>query len=189
MGENYSAAGLGATQAAQMFMGEHHQRSLVQVNWNGFEGKQQFQLLGGGANSVTGGYTKGDGLGAEIVGTFVLVYTVFSATDANQQGSIRNDTALQLMYRIDVAGQGISPDGGTGMYRQWSPDDKYLNIDPPPGSVYYNDSVPLSSIYSNDSIQLQYRNEIHKLVAPATVYRTARGMSNISDQDWIFVLG
>ncbi|CAI0473982.1 unnamed protein product [Linum tenue] len=58
------------------------------------------------------------------------------------------------MYRIDVAGQGISP---------------------------YNDSVPLNSIYSNDSIQLQYRNEIHKLVAPATVYKTARGMSNISE--------
>lgn len=30
------------------------------------------------------GYTKGDGLGAEIVGTFVLVYTVFSATDAKR---------------------------------------------------------------------------------------------------------
>ncbi|CAI0388163.1 unnamed protein product [Linum tenue] len=89
--------------------------------------------------------------------------------NGNQQGSIRNDTALQLMYRIDVAGQGISPDGGTGMYRQWSPDDEYLNIDPPPSSVY------------NGSIQLQYRNEIHKLVAPATVYRTARGMSNISE--------
>jgi aquaporin PIP len=39
---------------------------------------------GGGANSVAPGYTKGDGLGAEIVGTFVLVYTVFSATDAKR---------------------------------------------------------------------------------------------------------
>lgn len=33
---------------------------------------------------VNPGYTKGDGLGAEIVGTFVLVYTVFSATDAKR---------------------------------------------------------------------------------------------------------
>ena len=41
-----------------------------------------YQGNGGGANSVAPGYTKGDGLGAEIVGTFVLVYTVFSATDA-----------------------------------------------------------------------------------------------------------
>ena len=36
---------------------------------------------GGGANVVAPGYTKGSGLGAEIIGTFVLVYTVFSATD------------------------------------------------------------------------------------------------------------
>ncbi|KAK9672683.1 hypothetical protein RND81_12G117100 [Saponaria officinalis] len=43
-----------------------------------------YELLGGGANSFTHGYTKGDGLGAEIVGTFVLVYTVFSATDAKR---------------------------------------------------------------------------------------------------------
>ncbi|KAL1544826.1 Aquaporin PIP1-1 [Salvia divinorum] len=32
--------------------------------------------------SPTNGYTKGDGLRAEIVGTFMLVYTVLSATDA-----------------------------------------------------------------------------------------------------------
>ncbi|KVH91873.1 Aquaporin-like protein [Cynara cardunculus var. scolymus] len=50
----------------------------------GFEGKTQYNLLGGGANVVAHGYTKGSGLGAEIVGTFVLVYTVFSATDAKR---------------------------------------------------------------------------------------------------------
>jgi aquaporin PIP len=36
---------------------------------------------GGGANELSSGYTKGTGLAAEIIGTFVLVYTVFSATD------------------------------------------------------------------------------------------------------------
>ena len=50
----------------------------------GFEGSQSYEVLGGGANVVNSGYTKGDGLGAEIVGTFVLVYTVFSATDAKR---------------------------------------------------------------------------------------------------------
>ena len=49
----------------------------------GFEG-HRYEVAGGGANVVNGGYTKGDGLGAEIVGTFVLVYTVFSATDAKR---------------------------------------------------------------------------------------------------------
>ncbi|KAJ0771528.1 putative major intrinsic protein [Helianthus annuus] len=50
----------------------------------GFQGKHQYTALGGGANVVAHGYTKGGGLGVEIVGTFVLVYTVFSATDAKR---------------------------------------------------------------------------------------------------------
>ena len=36
---------------------------------------------GGGANFLADGYNTGTGLAAEIIGTFVLVYTVFSATD------------------------------------------------------------------------------------------------------------
>ncbi|XP_078177032.1 putative aquaporin PIP2-7 [Carex rostrata] len=43
--------------------------------------KHPFNSLGGGANSVAHGYSRGAALGAEIMGTFVLVYTVFSATD------------------------------------------------------------------------------------------------------------
>ncbi|OWM64013.1 hypothetical protein CDL15_Pgr006383 [Punica granatum] len=35
----------------------------------------------GGPNELADGYSKGTGLGAEIIGTFILVYTVFSATD------------------------------------------------------------------------------------------------------------
>ncbi|XP_043698954.1 probable aquaporin PIP1-4 [Telopea speciosissima] len=50
----------------------------------GFQ-KSQYEMLGGGANMVSHGYTKGDGCGAEIVGTFILVYTVFSATDAKRK--------------------------------------------------------------------------------------------------------
>lgn len=43
--------------------------------------KHNYNSLGGGANTVATGYSKGTALGAEIIGTFVLVYTVFSATD------------------------------------------------------------------------------------------------------------
>ncbi|GER57717.1 plasma membrane intrinsic protein [Striga asiatica] len=43
--------------------------------------KTYYNTYGGGANVVAHGYNKGVGLGAEIIGTFVLVYTVFSATD------------------------------------------------------------------------------------------------------------
>lgn len=45
---------------------------------------QYFETMGGGINSVHHGYSKRAALGAEIVGTFVLVYTVFSATDAKR---------------------------------------------------------------------------------------------------------
>lgn len=43
--------------------------------------KSYYVKYGGGANELSDGYTYSVGLGAEIVGTFVLVYTVFSATD------------------------------------------------------------------------------------------------------------
>lgn len=43
--------------------------------------KTYYHKYGGGANELAQGYNKGTGLGAEIIGTFVLVYTVFSATD------------------------------------------------------------------------------------------------------------
>ncbi|CAI0443542.1 unnamed protein product, partial [Linum tenue] len=80
----------------------------------------QFQLLGGGANSVAGGYTKGDGLGAEIVGTFVLVYTVFSATDAKRSARdshvpilaplpIGFAVFLVHLATIPITGTGINP--------------------------------------------------------------------------------
>lgn len=40
-----------------------------------------YKRYGGGANELSQGYSTSVGLGAEIIGTFVLVYTVFSATD------------------------------------------------------------------------------------------------------------
>lgn len=43
--------------------------------------KAPYKSLGGGANSVAPGYHKGSALGAEIMGTFALVYTVLSTTD------------------------------------------------------------------------------------------------------------
>ncbi|XP_023541223.1 aquaporin PIP2-2-like [Cucurbita pepo subsp. pepo] len=46
--------------------------------------RDYFNRYGGGANQLAHGYSKGAGLGAEIIGTFILVYTVFSATDAKR---------------------------------------------------------------------------------------------------------
>lgn len=47
--------------------------------------KGSYNKYGGGANTLSDGYSTGVGLGAEIIGTFVLVYTVFSATDPKRK--------------------------------------------------------------------------------------------------------
>ncbi|KAG2260593.1 hypothetical protein Bca52824_079887 [Brassica carinata] len=79
-----------------------------------------YQTLGGGANTVAPGYTKGSGLGAEIIGTFVLVYTVFSATDAKRSARdshvpilaplpIGFAVFLVHLATIPITGTGINP--------------------------------------------------------------------------------
>ncbi|MCL7028194.1 hypothetical protein MKW94_021227, partial [Papaver nudicaule] len=47
--------------------------------------KAHYNSFGGGANVLADGYSKGTGLAAEIIGTFVLVYTVLSATDVKRR--------------------------------------------------------------------------------------------------------
>ncbi|KAH9301765.1 hypothetical protein KI387_013348, partial [Taxus chinensis] len=85
----------------------------------GFQ-RHPYEMLGGGANTVAHGYTKGDGLGAEIVGTFVLVYTVFSATDAKRSARdshvpllaplpIGFAVFLVHLATIPITGTGINP--------------------------------------------------------------------------------
>nr|AAB67870.1 plasma membrane major intrinsic protein 3 [Beta vulgaris] len=79
-----------------------------------------YMTAGGGANYVHHGYTKGDGLGAEIIGTFVLVYTVFSATDAKRSARdshvpilaplpIGLAVFLVHLATIPITGTGINP--------------------------------------------------------------------------------
>ncbi|XP_020886584.1 probable aquaporin PIP1-5, partial [Arabidopsis lyrata subsp. lyrata] len=58
-----------------------------------------YQANGGGANVVAHGYTKGSGLGAEIIGTFVLVYTVFSATDAKRSA---RDSHVPILVPLPI---------------------------------------------------------------------------------------
>ncbi|BBN69160.1 plasma membrane intrinsic protein 2 [Prunus dulcis] len=56
-----------------------------------------YTKYGGGANELSQGYSKGVGLGAEIIGTFVLVYTVFSATDPKRSA---RDSHVPWRYPI-----------------------------------------------------------------------------------------
>ncbi len=79
-----------------------------------------YNRYGGGANELALGYSKGTGLGAEIIGTFVLVYTVFSATDPKRSARDSHVPVLAPLpigfavfmvhlATIPITGTGINP--------------------------------------------------------------------------------
>ncbi|KAJ7947811.1 Aquaporin PIP2 [Quillaja saponaria] len=82
--------------------------------------KSYYNRYGGGANELQDGYNKGTGLGAEIIGTFVLVYTVFSATDPKRNARDSHVPVLAPLpigfavfmvhlATIPITGTGINP--------------------------------------------------------------------------------
>eukprot|EP00246_Nothoceros_aenigmaticus_P009472 TRINITY_DN249_c0_g1_i1.p1 TRINITY_DN249_c0_g1~~TRINITY_DN249_c0_g1_i1.p1 ORF type:complete len:288 (+),score=19.11 TRINITY_DN249_c0_g1_i1:310-1173(+) len=82
--------------------------------------RARFDEFDGGANRVQAGYTIGTGLGAEIVGTFVLVYTVLSATDPKRNARDSHVPVLAPLpigfavfivhlATIPITGTGINP--------------------------------------------------------------------------------
>ncbi|KAL5788869.1 hypothetical protein ACOSP7_005818 [Xanthoceras sorbifolium] len=82
--------------------------------------KHDYNGQGGGANTVAAGYNTGTALGAEIIGTFVLVYTVFSATDPKRSARDSHVPVLAPLpigfavfmvhlATIPVTGTGINP--------------------------------------------------------------------------------
>uniref|UniRef100_J3KU25 Aquaporin n=1 Tax=Oryza brachyantha TaxID=4533 RepID=J3KU25_ORYBR len=82
--------------------------------------KHQYNANGGGANVVASGYSNGTALGAEIIGTFVLVYTVFSATDPKRNARDSHVPVLAPLpigfavfmvhlATIPITGTGINP--------------------------------------------------------------------------------
>lgn len=109
-----------------------------------------YTRYGGGANELADGYDKGVGLGAEIIGTFVLVYTVFSATDPKRNARDSHVPVLAPLpigfavfmvhlATIPVTGTGINPArsfGAAVMYNKdkaWDDHVLYLS-----GSNYHN---------------------------------------------------
>ncbi|CAA6655263.1 unnamed protein product [Spirodela intermedia] len=86
--------------------------------------KAYFNRYGGGANSLAEGYSRGTGLAAEIIGTFVLVYTVFSATDPKRNARDSHVPVLAPLpigfavfmvhlATIPITGTGINPPGAS----------------------------------------------------------------------------
>lgn len=77
-----------------------------------------YNTYGGGANAVNNGYNKGTGLGAEIIGTFVLVYTVFSATDPKRNARDSHVPVLAPLpigFAVFVVHLATIPITGTGI--------------------------------------------------------------------------
>ncbi|EEE60347.1 hypothetical protein OsJ_13461 [Oryza sativa Japonica Group] len=80
----------------------------------------QYARHGGGANELAAGYSAGAGVVAEMVGTFVLVYTVFSATDPKRKARDSHVPVLAPfpiglavlvvhLATIPITGTGINP--------------------------------------------------------------------------------
>jgi hypothetical protein len=99
---------------------------------------------------------------------YTLSYKGISFVGLPNQLSVGIDTALEMVYRLNVGGSSISPSGDTGMFRLWSPDNKYLR------------GFPQSRETSNPAIKLQFTKNVHPYTAPDDVYRTARTMGNDS---------
>jgi aquaporin PIP len=77
-----------------------------------------YTRYGGGNNIVSPGYSSGTALAAEIIGTFVLVYTVFSATDPKR--SARDSfvpvlAPLPIGFAVFMVHLATIPIDGTGI--------------------------------------------------------------------------
>ncbi|XP_073011829.1 probable aquaporin PIP2-6 [Typha latifolia] len=80
--------------------------------------KHPYNSLGGGANEVADGYSKGAALGAEIIGTFILVYVVFSATDPKRTARdsyVPVLVPLPIGFAVFMAHLATIPITGTGI--------------------------------------------------------------------------
>ncbi|XP_052489950.1 receptor-like protein kinase FERONIA [Gossypium raimondii] len=85
--------------------------------------------------------------------------------------TLKNNTALEMMYRINVGGREISPEDETQMFRSWLKDDAYLTIAKP------------SAISVNTTINLTFSSDAPSYSAPREVYVTARTMGTNKTQN------
>ncbi|KAL6593191.1 hypothetical protein ACP70R_049075 [Stipagrostis hirtigluma subsp. patula] len=72
-------------------------------------------------------------------------------------------TGFQTMYRLNVGGQSISPQGDSGFYRSWDDDNTYVTSK---GVAFGKDN----------NITITYTPSVPKYTAPVDVYATARSM-------------
>ncbi|KAJ6371202.1 hypothetical protein OIU77_001663 [Salix suchowensis] len=104
-----------------------------------------------------------------------LYYTAGGMYDFDKGLNIplQNETALEMMYRVNVGGGEITPPDDTGMFRMWLSDVDYLT-----------DARP-SALQFNGTDQLHYNNDT-RYAAPDNLYRTARIMGSNDNMTWEF---
>ncbi|KAL6865097.1 hypothetical protein ACP4OV_016248 [Aristida adscensionis] len=73
-------------------------------------------------------------------------------------------TGFQTMYRLNVGGKFISPQGDSGFYRSWDDDTPYVASFP--GVTFGNDN----------NVTIEYMHSVPNYTAPKDVYATARSM-------------
>ncbi|XP_057962936.1 receptor-like protein kinase FERONIA [Malania oleifera] len=81
----------------------------------------------------------------------------------SQEFPLDNVTALEMVYRLNVDGQFISPVEDTGMFRSWSEDDDYIIGTTMGGDPYHME------------VDIEY-TVVPNYTAPTILYRTARSM-------------
>jgi aquaporin PIP len=115
---------------------------------------------GGGANMVASGYSRGTALGAEIVGTFVLVYTVFSATDPKRSARDSHVPVLAPLpigfavfmvhlATIPITGTGINPARSLGaavIYNKKAAWDNHVSYSYLSLSLYHPQLLPCKNL-------------------------------------------
>ncbi|KAF8399658.1 hypothetical protein HHK36_015528 [Tetracentron sinense] len=112
-------------------------------------------------------YVRGRDVPLSLVGSLSLFY-------------IDNTSALEMLYRLNVGGNYISPEDDTGMFRTWSQDEDYI-FGSAVGAKPYNFSATI-----------RYPKTVPAYTAPVSVYGTSRSMgpyANINKNynlTWIF---
>ncbi|KAK9013192.1 hypothetical protein V6N11_041211 [Hibiscus sabdariffa] len=83
-----------------------------------------------------------------------------------------NNTALEMMHRINVGGQQISPVDDTGIFRGWLTDDNYFTVVGSPSALPVNASVDLNF------------SKIPAFSAPREVSETSRSVGTNKNENY-----